>query len=377
MHDTTDGRARRPSPRGWMLLIASAVALALISATVYAQAKPGDKNDKDGQGGKGAVAAEAPAGERAAPNPEPRKGKPGKRDSGEATGIPTKDRVRAALRSKPGSNVFWTGRTGECYDESDGVKPLAERFARARDQKTLEMRLADAGLKMPAFNTPDDKAKEIWRFASAEYARQTSGQAWAVVGNCLRDDNTWQTRELPQLKKSGKMKCVWKVDSWDMAHEKLVWHASGWKSKCKGPVHLRNKAAQACVVYDARDTKGPQGPHYGGSWASLHRGDPPHWLNYYGWAFIGGVPYHGTRGDAVSPKAKGYRYSIEPDSSGPDNPSYIVKHTDGLIAWFRKSSDKRPYKIEIVDRGSGWWFRNSAEPYKEVCTFENAVADSA
>ena len=286
--------------------------------------------------------------------------------------------MRAALRSNPGSNVFWTGRIGECYGEDDSVKPMAEKFARERGQKTLEMRLAEAGLKMPAFNTPDNNAKEIWRFASAEYARQSSGEPGLGGPGQLRtrpqhlaDPGTAPAEEerQDQVRQEDET-------AEHLAFEKLIWHASGWKSKCKDSVHLRNKAAQACVVYDARDTNGPQDPHYGGSWTDLNRGNRNHWLYYYGWAYIGGQPFHGTRSVGISPDAKGYRYSIEPDSSGPKNPNYIVDHALVLIGWFR-SGDKRPYRIEILDRGADWWFRDKARPYKEVCTFEKAVAASA
>ncbi|MFD9004102.1 GDSL-type esterase/lipase family protein [Streptomyces sp. NPDC059582] len=106
-----------------------------------------------------------------------------------AVGIPTQDQVRAALASAPGSNLFWTGRVGSCGSEDDSVKPTAEQYARQHGHKTLEMRLADAGLRMPPFAAPDDHAKKIWRFASAEFARQTSHQTGVVKGTCVRDDN--------------------------------------------------------------------------------------------------------------------------------------------------------------------------------------------
>ncbi|MET7784041.1 GDSL-type esterase/lipase family protein [Streptomyces sp. NPDC005388] len=283
-----------------------------------------------------------------------------------AADIPTQDQVRAALASGPANNLFWTGRIGSCQSEDDSVKKMVEEYARQRHQKTLEMRLADAGLKMPPFDTPDNNAKEIWRFASAEFARQTSDQAWVVKGKCVRDDNTWETRELPELKQSGKVKCIWQIDAGDLVHEKLIWNAWWWASTCNGQVHLRNKAALACVPYDEQDLE------YGFKWRHYDEKDRDSWSYLDGRAYIGGEPWSGTRDDDVDPTAKGYRYSIEPDDSGPANPSYHVKHTDGLIGWFRRSSDTRPYRLEILDRSRSFT-RNWSEPYDDVCSFQDGL----
>ena len=42
--------------------------------------------------------------------------------------------------------------------------------------------------------------KKIWEEASAEYAKQVSGEVRAVVGKNLRVDNVWENIELPRLK---------------------------------------------------------------------------------------------------------------------------------------------------------------------------------
>ncbi|MGV9244051.1 hypothetical protein [Streptomyces sp. NPDC003710] len=166
-------------------------------------------------------------------------------------GIPTQDQVRAALVSAPGSSLFWTGRIGSGESEADSVKPLTEKYARQRGQKTLEMRLDEAGLKMPPFDTPDNNAKEIWRFASAEYALQASDQAWVIKGKCVRKDNAWETRELPELENCGKVKCIWEIDAGDLGHEKLIRNAWWWGGTCRGRVHLQNNAEPACVPAEA------------------------------------------------------------------------------------------------------------------------------
>lgn len=283
-----------------------------------------------------------------------------------AADIPTQDQVRAALKSAPGSNLFCTGREGSCESEKDGVKPLAEKFARERGQDTLEMRLADAGLKMPPFDTPDNNAKEIWRFASAEFVRQTSDPAWVIKGKCVRDGNTWETRELPELENSGKVKCIWQINAGDLAHETLIWNAWWWGSTCKNQVHLHNKAALGCVAFDE------QGIEEGFKWA--HFNEPMHdsWSFLYGWWYIGGEPWFGKRDSRIDPDAYGYQYSIEPDDSGPANPSYHVNHSDRLIAWFLHTSDKRPYLIQIYNY-SGGYSPSRPERYNDVCNFETGL----
>lgn len=168
-----------------------------------------------------------------------------------ANDFPSEDAIRKAVASAPGSNVFWTGRTGSCSSPADGVIVTTQNFARGRGQKTLEMRLRDAGINMPVYaeHNPDPRSKQLWRFASREFAAQSFGQAWVVKGTCVRDSNTWERNELPELKTSGKIKCIWEISATDFAHEKLIWrNTSWWGGTCSGEVHL--PAAKACAVYN-------------------------------------------------------------------------------------------------------------------------------
>lgn len=71
MQNDTEERTQSRRRRGWVILTASAVALAVISTTVYAQAEPGGKDDKAAVSGQGA------AGEVSTPAPE--NGKSGKK----------------------------------------------------------------------------------------------------------------------------------------------------------------------------------------------------------------------------------------------------------------------------------------------------------
>jgi len=154
-----------------------------------------------------------------------------------ADDVPSKDEIRKAVSGAPAANVFWTGRTGSCSGEADSVKNLTEDFARKRGKKTLEMRLRDSGINMPVWHNADPRSKPMWRLASREFAAQSSDQAWVVEGTCVREHNTWQSNELPALKATGKINCIWEISSTDLAHEKLLWSASDLSGlMCKAAV---------------------------------------------------------------------------------------------------------------------------------------------
>ncbi|GAA4237966.1 hypothetical protein GCM10022254_51960 [Actinomadura meridiana] len=222
------------------------------------------------------------------------------------------------------------------------------------------MRLEESVPNMPDWDSPDPgRARELWEYASSQFAEQTSDQAWVVKGKCVREHNVWEDREFPALKASGKVKCIWQVDENDLTHEKLIWNAWWWGGTCSGEVHLRNKAAQACAAYNP--------PNY--QWN--HPDDEVHWTHYYGWAFIGGgKPYGGTRGDNVPSEAVGYQFSIEPNDDGPSDPQYFLDHNDRVLAWFMPGS-KTPDFLRIRPQ-SEFWPRGD-EPAPEVCSFGTAI----
>ncbi|MFG2313146.1 GDSL-type esterase/lipase family protein [Streptomyces sp. NPDC048566] len=271
----------------------------------------------------------------------------------EAADIPTREEVSRALESTPSTNYFWTGRTGKCASEEDSVKGLAEQIARERGGKTLEMRLREAGVSMPSFDAPDP-AKDIWRFASREYAKKTSYQAWVIKGTCVRDGNTWEDKEFPNLKAGGQVHCVWEIDAEHPLTEKLIWYQWFWGGTCQKEVHLKNKARTACYHYD----------HIGPRWehGSGMRGD-----YFHGNWFVRGTQWNSRKKDKkVDPNAVGYMYSIEPTDSWPTEPAEYLVHNDGLIGWFR-SGDVRPYRLEILDSSAPFYHREWSEPYDTIC----------
>lgn len=142
--------------------------------------------------------------------------------------------ITSAVGSIPNTSWFWTGRRGACASEADGVKTLAGTLASSHGGSTLEQRLAAKKVNMPAFGSSQD-AKAAWRFASGTYATQASGDAFIVLGKCARAGNTWETTELPTLKKGGKVKCVFQFttkDDWK--NPEFLWASAGQEATCKG-----------------------------------------------------------------------------------------------------------------------------------------------
>lgn len=269
-----------------------------------------------------------------------------------AADIPTQEEVSRALDSGPSTNYFWTGRTGKCAGEEDSVKGLAERLAGERGGKTLEMRLREAGVRMPSFDAPDP-AKDIWRFASREYAKKTSYQAWVVKGSCVRDGNTWEEKELPNLKASGNVHCIWEIDAEHPLAEKLIWNAWFWGGTCTKEVHLKNKARIACYLYDTVGIQWEHGNRFTGSY----------WHDNW-WVYS--RPWTGSRSDrAVDRDAVGFMFSMEPTRTWPADPAKYQSGQDELLGWFR-SGDVRPYRIEIMDT-SRVLHREWSEPYDAIC----------
>jgi hypothetical protein len=83
---------------------------------------------------------------------------------------------------------------------------FAESLAAKNQGSTLEMRIEQAkALKMPPPRTGVE-AKAAWRYISGAFARQAAGNAFVVLGKCVRPTNTWDTTEFPNLKANKAMK---------------------------------------------------------------------------------------------------------------------------------------------------------------------------
>lgn len=113
------------------------------------------------------------------------------------------DEIRYLLRTETGKAFFWSGRTNGIGGE---VKAL--EIAQSKGGITLEGLLKEKGIEMPKFS---DNPK-LWEEASAEYAKQASGEIRAVIGKELRVDNLWENIELPVLKSNPNVAKIIVID---------------------------------------------------------------------------------------------------------------------------------------------------------------------
>jgi hypothetical protein len=150
-----------------------------------------------------------------------------------AVAIPSDASITAAVGSVPNTSWFWTGRIGQCRSEGDGIKDLAAKLASSHGGSTLEQRIATNHIQMPQFGTSPE-AKKAWRFASGTYANKASGDAFVVLGKCVRAGNTWDTTEFPGLKQGGKVNCVYQFQDKDgYKAPTFLWAKSGQEASCQ------------------------------------------------------------------------------------------------------------------------------------------------
>lgn len=68
------------------------------------------------------------------------------------------------------------------------------------------------GIEMPAYDWTNQKSVDAWNEASKSYAEQVSGEVHAIIGDTLRDGNTWETVELPTLINNQNVTRIFAVD---------------------------------------------------------------------------------------------------------------------------------------------------------------------
>ncbi len=137
---------------------------------------------------------------------------------------------RHALITERDKANFWTGRVnGESVEQTAGV------IAREAGGTTLEMRLADRGIEMPAFDDRTPDAMRAWEEASRYYAEGASGTAYVVMGQELRDGNVWETKELPALKDNPAVDRIVKIDAVTREHSVLWERGGGGGAACGEP----------------------------------------------------------------------------------------------------------------------------------------------
>lgn len=101
---------------------------------------------------------------------------------------------------------FWSGKT-----QGIGSPERAAEIAKMANGKTLETVLAERGITPPVY----DGSKEVnewWGKASADYAAGVSGTVRVVLGQKVRDESIWNTKELPSLMENARVTRIIAID---------------------------------------------------------------------------------------------------------------------------------------------------------------------
>lgn len=120
-----------------------------------------------------------------------------------------------SLMTNSGEAYFWSGL-------GRGGATTATGSARAGGGTTLEMLLEARGIKMPMWDAPNPASVAAWRDASAQFARGTSGEVRAVLGDSLRPGNIWQTVEMPALQANPNVTRIIRVNP-STGAESVIW----------------------------------------------------------------------------------------------------------------------------------------------------------
>ncbi|KIM35476.1 hypothetical protein M413DRAFT_32494 [Hebeloma cylindrosporum] len=114
--------------------------------------------------------------------------------------------IKRKVRPTPGKAVFWTGRIPHPNKSHDpvSVQGSTEKWAKAKGKEVLEPTLKMHGIHIPS-QDHNPYAPKLWNIASQVYAQRASGHVHAIVGTELRDGNTYQKIEKPELMNNNKV----------------------------------------------------------------------------------------------------------------------------------------------------------------------------
>jgi hypothetical protein len=66
---------------------------------------------------------------------------------------------------------------------------------------------------MPEFSQRDQASTDIWTYASQQFARRASGNAWVIRGAQTRANNVWDTEEFPALQQNPNIRCIFQINA--------------------------------------------------------------------------------------------------------------------------------------------------------------------
>ena len=111
------------------------------------------------------------------------------------------------LKTEPNISFFWSGKSNGI-----GGPEVAAQIAKSHGGVTLESTLESQSITMPEWDFSDSDAIREWRYASATYAKQVSGEVRAIIGSDINPKGVWTTIELPILKANPKVTKIITID---------------------------------------------------------------------------------------------------------------------------------------------------------------------
>ena len=115
--------------------------------------------------------------------------------------------IASQLKTDKDTAYFWSGNSN-----GKGGKDFAMEYANKNGGITLEGLMDRKGIKMPIWDISNPNAIKAWDDASAEYAKQASGEVRAIIGTSIRPNSTWERIELPALKSNNKVTKIIIID---------------------------------------------------------------------------------------------------------------------------------------------------------------------
>ncbi len=136
--------------------------------------------------------------------------------------LPDDDTLKRALDTGPNQAYFWSGRV-----DGNSVQDQAIAIAESRGGTTIEGLLERADVTMPEYAPGDTTSEDAWEKVSEYYADGASGVVHVVMGTQLRENNIFETKELPALKANGLVVQVVKVDAQTGEDVEVLYERSG------------------------------------------------------------------------------------------------------------------------------------------------------
>jgi LysM repeat protein len=121
----------------------------------------------------------------------------------------------ARLATGPDQAMFWSG-------VGRGGDNIAANIASQRGMATLEMTLAERGIKLPPWDPTNPSSVTAWREASYDFAAGANGNVSVIQGDAVRIDSVWAEVEFSALRVNPNVMSITAVDA-KTGNEVLLW----------------------------------------------------------------------------------------------------------------------------------------------------------